>query len=186
MKFRRPSVSLGVAIIALVVAMSGSALAGGLITSSQIKDGTIQVRDLSPQAIQLPPRPAGPQGTGRPGRPTTATTATTASPGPPGPQGPAGPAGPMGPAGAMGPAGPPVPPVPKAPRVRRVPKARRAEPGPPVRDAGLNRPYVPQISRLRTHPIYPMLTSYKRAPPSVYLDFAIGGSGTFDLAIVTG
>jgi hypothetical protein len=68
----RPSAALVVGIIALVMAMSGSALAGSLITSKQIKDGTIQKRDLSKRAVaslrvgapgtQGPTGPAGPKG----------------------------------------------------------------------------------------------------------------------------
>ncbi|HET7690487.1 MAG TPA: hypothetical protein VFK41_08920 [Nocardioidaceae bacterium] len=44
---RKPSISFVLAIVALVVAMTGSAVAGSLITSAQIKDGTIKMRDLS-------------------------------------------------------------------------------------------------------------------------------------------
>ena len=47
MKFRRPSAGLVVGIIALIVAMSGSAVAASLITSARIKDGTIQLKDIS-------------------------------------------------------------------------------------------------------------------------------------------
>src|SRR3954454_21460590 len=46
----RPSASLVIAIIALVAACSGSAVAASLITSKQIKDGSIQVKDLSKKA----------------------------------------------------------------------------------------------------------------------------------------
>ena len=43
--------SLGVAILALFVALAGSATAAGLlVTSKQIKDGTIQMVDISKQA----------------------------------------------------------------------------------------------------------------------------------------
>jgi hypothetical protein len=77
-----PSGSLAVAILALVVAMSGSAVAASLITGKQIKDGTIQVKDISKTArSELAAKPAA---------------------GAPGPQGPAGPAGQ---AGAQGPKG---------------------------------------------------------------------------------
>jgi hypothetical protein len=65
-----------VAFLALVIAMSGSALAASLITSKQIKDGTIQVKDISKTA--------------------RAQLAV------PGPQGPAGPAGAAGATGAQG------------------------------------------------------------------------------------
>ena len=46
-----PGVALGV--IALVLAMSGSAVAGSLITSSKIKDGTIQNKDIKKGTISL-------------------------------------------------------------------------------------------------------------------------------------
>jgi hypothetical protein len=64
-----------VALVALLVALSGSAIAATLITSKQIKDGTIQARDISrnarasftgPRGPMGPEGPAGPQGqTGR-------------------------------------------------------------------------------------------------------------------------
>ena len=62
MKFRKPSVSLGVALVALVVAMSGTAVAASLITSAQIKDGTILVKDLSPKARAYLKGQQGPKG----------------------------------------------------------------------------------------------------------------------------
>jgi hypothetical protein len=71
-----------VGLIALVMAMGGSAVAGSLITSKQIKDGTIQKRDLSKRTIQ--------------------SLRATSAGGIPGPQGPAGPAGPKGDTGAAG------------------------------------------------------------------------------------
>jgi hypothetical protein len=40
-----------VAVIALIAAMSGSAFAASQITGSQIKDGTIGVKDLSKKAV---------------------------------------------------------------------------------------------------------------------------------------
>jgi hypothetical protein len=51
MKLRMPSPALAVAVLALIVAMSGSAVAASLITSSQIKNGTIQLKDLSKKTI---------------------------------------------------------------------------------------------------------------------------------------
>jgi hypothetical protein len=77
----RTSPTLIVALIALVVAMSGSAVAASLITGKQIKDGTIQRVDLSKKAKASL---KGPQGL-------------------PGPQGPKGDRGDPGP--ATGPAG---------------------------------------------------------------------------------
>jgi hypothetical protein len=81
---RRPSGAMMVGLIALVMAMSGSAVAASLITSKQIKDGTIQTRDLSKKAIRA------------------LAKSTTATPGPQGPVGPAGPAGSAGPKGDAG------------------------------------------------------------------------------------
>jgi hypothetical protein len=71
MKFRKPSASMVVALIALVMAMGGSAVAASLITSKQIKNGTIQLADISKKAqkslkgkagAQGPQGPAGAQG----------------------------------------------------------------------------------------------------------------------------
>src|SRR5690349_12614206 len=58
---------LAVAFLALVLAMSGSAVAASLITSKQIKDGTIQLKDISKTAraqlaVAGPQGPAGPSG----------------------------------------------------------------------------------------------------------------------------
>jgi len=80
-----PSASLVLALLALVVAMSGSAVAASLITGKQIKDGTIQVKDISTRA--------------------RAQLAAKGTAGVAGPQGPAGPAGQQGGAGAQGPKG---------------------------------------------------------------------------------
>ena len=84
----RPSGSMLVALLALVLAMTGSAVAASLITSKQIKDGTIQVKDLSKATINAL---KGKQGTA-------------------GPQGPAGAQGPQGAKGDTGAAGAPAPP----------------------------------------------------------------------------
>jgi hypothetical protein len=74
----RPSGSMVVALAALVLAMTGSAVAGSLITSKQIKDGTIQVKDISKSARKSlkgsrgATGPQGPQGPkGDPGQPAT-------------------------------------------------------------------------------------------------------------------
>jgi hypothetical protein len=80
-----PSGSMAVALIALIVAMSGSAVAATLITSKQIKDGTIQTKDLSAKARK----------------------SLRSASGSPGPQGPRGAEGPQGPAGPQGPKGDP-------------------------------------------------------------------------------
>ncbi|HQR26436.1 MAG TPA: hypothetical protein PLP61_05290 [Nocardioides sp.] len=44
---KRPTGAILLAVVAFVVATTGSATAAALITSSQIKDGTIQLRDLN-------------------------------------------------------------------------------------------------------------------------------------------
>lgn len=77
----RPSVLLAAGALALA-ATTGAVGAGTLITSRQIKDGTVAARDLAPalRAQIKAPGPMGPQGT----------------------QGDRGPAGPAGPAGAAG------------------------------------------------------------------------------------
>ncbi len=75
-------------VIALVVAMSGSAVAASKITSAQIKDGTITGNDIKNRAI------------------TPAKLSASAMQGMRGPAGPGGPAGPAGAAGPQGPAGP--------------------------------------------------------------------------------
>ena len=77
--------AMAVALLALVLAMSGSAVAASLITSKQIKDGTIQTKDISKKA--------------------RAQLAKAASRGPAGPAGPAGPKGDKGDKGDAGSAG---------------------------------------------------------------------------------
>ena len=62
MKVRRPSAGLVVGIIALIVAMSGSAVAASLITSAQIKDGTIQLKDINKKARTALKGQRGPAG----------------------------------------------------------------------------------------------------------------------------
>jgi hypothetical protein len=52
MKLRRPSPALVISIAALVAACAGSAYAATVITSAQIKDGTIQSRDIKMGTIQ--------------------------------------------------------------------------------------------------------------------------------------
>jgi hypothetical protein len=79
----RPSGAMIVAIIAVVMAMGGSAVAASLITSKQIKNGTIQLVDISKKAQKSLKGKAGATG----------------------PQGPVGPAGPAGAAGQTGPKG---------------------------------------------------------------------------------
>ena len=85
------------AVIAAVVAaivVAGSATAATIIvTSKNIKDGTIQTVDISAKAKQALRGRRGPAG-------------RTGAPGPAGITGPAGAAGAQGPAGSIGPAGP--------------------------------------------------------------------------------
>jgi hypothetical protein len=86
-KHLKPGVVLGS--IAVVLAMTGSAAAGSLITSAQIKDGTIQNKDIKQGTIAL-------------NRLTPAAQKAVRLAAKPGPAGPAGPAGAKGAAGADG------------------------------------------------------------------------------------
>jgi hypothetical protein len=89
-----------VALLALVLAMSGSAVAASLITSKQIKDGTIQTKDLSKKALTaLKTSRGGPAG-------ATGQQGAQGSPGPEGPQGEKGDKGDKGEPGAKGEQGP--------------------------------------------------------------------------------
>jgi hypothetical protein len=80
-KPRVPGLLVAAAAVA-VVAMSGSAVAASLITSAQIQDGTIKLKDISKKTRTKLQGNAGPQG----------------------PQGPKGDQGPQGETGAPGPA----------------------------------------------------------------------------------
>jgi hypothetical protein len=91
-RIRRPSASLVVAIAALILASTGSAVAASLITSKQIKDGTIEVKDLSKKA----------RGSLVGNRGLTGTKGDQGPQGVPGPQGPQGVKGEQGDAGAKG------------------------------------------------------------------------------------
>lgn len=84
MRIRPPSPALVVALLALVAAMGGSAIAASFITSAQIKDGSVQAKDLSAKA----------------------RASLRGKPGARGLIGPAGPAGPAGQAGSAGARGP--------------------------------------------------------------------------------
>ncbi len=91
---RRPSASLVVAVLAIVVATAGTASATtALITSHQIKNGTIRLVDISKKA-----RNALHGQTGK--------TGNTGAAGPQGPQGPQGVPGAQGPQGMQGTQGP--------------------------------------------------------------------------------
>ena len=104
-----PGVALGV--IAIVLAMSGSAVAGSLITSAKIKDGTIQNKDIKKGTIAL-------------NRLTPATQRAirlAAKPGATGATGAAGATGATGAAGAPGANGRPGTTFQASPGVRRPP-----------------------------------------------------------------
>src|SRR5690349_14990485 len=85
-RFNRPGIWLG--LVAIVLAMSGSAYAASKITGAQIKDGTITGKDIKTRSIGSSQLDGG---------------ALAALEGPPGVAGAAGPAGPPGPAGPAGP-----------------------------------------------------------------------------------
>lgn len=117
MKIRIPSPAMVVALIALFVATTGTAVAGVMITGANVKNESLTGLDILNGSVttneirngtlrpvdfggKLPQGPQGPQGTpGTPGAPGT--------PGPAGPQGPAGPKGSQGAKGATGPKGAP-------------------------------------------------------------------------------
>lgn len=84
---KRQWIGISIGLLALFLALNGPAMAakaaGKLITSKQIKDGTIQTKDIS----------------------TTARNSLRGQEGPEGPAGPAGPQGDPGPQGEPGPAG---------------------------------------------------------------------------------
>jgi hypothetical protein len=86
--------------LALFAALSGSAIAAGLVTTNQIKNGTIRLIDLHPKTKSALKGQRGLRG------PAGASGVAGA-------QGPAGPAGPVGPRGAQGAQGPVGPQGPK-------------------------------------------------------------------------
>jgi hypothetical protein len=99
-----------VALLALFVSLSGNAAAVAvtLVTSKDIKDGSIQLRDIAPATRAALRGQRGPQGlpgergpTGSPGE-----RGPQGLPGERGPQGLPGPMGMPGPAGIPGPRGP--------------------------------------------------------------------------------
>ena len=87
-----PTPSLLVALLALVLVGGGSAMAGSLITSAQIKDHTILVKDLNKKTVKKLKGKKGPAG-------------AVGAQGPQGPQGDQGVQGDQGPEGPQGPAG---------------------------------------------------------------------------------
>jgi hypothetical protein len=84
-KHLSPGVVLGV--IAIVLAMTGSAIAASKITGAQIKDGTITGKDVKNRSLSAAKLS------------DSAMQAMTGDTGPVGPAGPTGPAGPQGPTG---------------------------------------------------------------------------------------
>jgi Collagen triple helix repeat (20 copies) len=112
---RRITPSLVLSLVALVLACTGSAVAGGLITGQQIKNGSITGTDIKNKSLGTEKLSAdarralagtiGPAGA--PGSPGAIGQAGAAgAPGARGEQGAPGPKGDAGPQGAQGPAGP--------------------------------------------------------------------------------
>lgn len=105
MTSRRPSAGVVVSLLALFVALGGTAVAGRLITGKEIKNRSLTVKDLSKQARKSLRGSRGPVGrAGVPGAQGSKGDAGTT--GPRGADGAAGPAGDAGPTGARGPTGP--------------------------------------------------------------------------------
>jgi hypothetical protein len=65
-KLRFPTPAMLVALVALVVASTGSAVAATVITSRQIKNGTIKLADISPTTRKALRSAAGPRGVAGP------------------------------------------------------------------------------------------------------------------------
>jgi hypothetical protein len=91
---RRAAALTAAAAATVILATTGGAVAGSLVTSAQIKDDTIQSRDVKDGTLNVADLSAATR---------RAIAATHA--GPAGPVGPAGDAGPAGPAGPQGPQG---------------------------------------------------------------------------------
>jgi hypothetical protein len=89
---RRPSPALVVAIVSLLVALSGTASAALVMTGKQIKDGTVTGKDVKNRTL---------------GTKKLTKKAVTSLKGQRGPAGPQGPAGQQGPKGDPGPQGAP-------------------------------------------------------------------------------
>jgi Collagen triple helix repeat (20 copies) len=130
-----------VAAIVGVISTVGVAYAASKITSSDIKNGTIQLEDLSRKAKRElqgrrgpagPPGPAGEQGVPGPQGPE----GPEGPEGPAGPEGPEGPAGPEGPEGPAGPAGPQGPQGPQGPIGPVGPQGPRGPAGPVLPSVG--------------------------------------------------
>ena len=103
-RLRRPSPGVVLAALALVVALSGSAVGASLITSKQIKNGTIRISDLSPSAraaLKGRTGPIGPKGDAGVGG-LQGSRGAEGVPGRTGAAGPTGPTGETGPDGSSG------------------------------------------------------------------------------------
>ncbi|WP_210493532.1 hypothetical protein [Patulibacter sp. SYSU D01012] len=134
-RFRLPSPSMGVALLALFVASGGTAAAAsGLITGRDIAPSTITGRNVRNHSLTAADLARGTVRRGAPG-PAGAT-------GPQGAAGPQGPAGPTGAPGAAGPAGPQ---------------------GPAGRDADATPPTI--AYRLSSHVVAPALSDAQAADP---------------------
>ena len=97
-RIRLPTPGVVIGALALVVALSGSAVGASLITSKQIKDGTNRIADLSPSArAALKGNPGGAGAQGQAG-----AAGLPGSRGVGGVQGPDGDLGPIGPTGDNG------------------------------------------------------------------------------------
>jgi hypothetical protein len=103
---RRPSNGLVIAVLALGLSVTGTAVAATLITSADIQDHTIQTRDISARAMADLHGQRGVSGA----RGANGARGATGAPGTPGPPGAPGPAGATGAAGPAGPAGGPLDP----------------------------------------------------------------------------
>lgn len=104
MKMKRPSPAMLVALIALAVALGGTATAArNLIIAKDIAPGAITARHLAPGAVttaKIAPSAVTTQKLAAGAR----SVQVASLPGPQGAPGPAGPAGPQGPAGGLDPA----------------------------------------------------------------------------------
>ncbi len=96
-------------VVTALVVGAGTATAAKLITSKDIKDGTIKSADIKNGGVQTKDIK---KGTIKKDRLASKLQQKIDQPGPAGPAGAAGPAGPQGPAGAAGPAGAPGAPGP--------------------------------------------------------------------------
>lgn len=115
---RSVSPAMIVAVAALIVSLTGSAIAAKhyiITSSSQVKPGSLSAGNLSSDArarLKGKVGPAGPPGPQGP----TGTAGANGAQGPSGPQGPAGEKGSTGAAGAQGPAGSPGAPGAQGPK----------------------------------------------------------------------